>query len=576
MSRQECEEFNVVGLARSPVKRTPRSYGPGAAGDSSLSGATTARMSVGSVLSTGGGVCSVGSSSAAASEARRRHKVLQPLVGNNMLDNSVYSTAYTPCSASTLDMMSSTISSKKKALAARRSSLPVSRMLKLSPAMDTTRQHEQESVIAEARTGAEGSSTPYSQGGDHTQCSMTQSALFSTLDRLPRTPHGVVSPPNQHSKPTSHSGPLNNRYQDLPSTPLADSRFLGSGDISNIDQGDVWSDCSFNNAVFSPDPATPEVAHGGIGDGDRGANARSEQAQATEVSQILQGEGHSSPPAAKTAMRASSSMDITHRYPSSAASSACTPAAVTALLRMGEHPDRTVLTPNSVTDDTSRSRGYADRSPIATSGATSKEGDESGRVEVPNTPAAAAALAAMMMGTGGSVHGSEAVTIKEEGDEVRGFAEGEATKDEDEQSASTGVQVCAQGITFVVIRWSSCQGCLFRPQPLLLVDFEWNGASDWTSALNIMPPQLYHDSSSGVWPTTSAFMGRWSLFHPRPAVFGLEPALHQVQQPKQPTPETPSRRVNMSARLPMITPRRRKAASQLLDLSKATPRGMIR
>lgn len=41
-------------------------------------------------------------------------------------------------------------------------------------------------------------------------------------------------------------------------------------------------------------------------------------------------------------------------------------------------------------------------------------------------------------------------------------------------------------------------------------------------------------------------------------------------------PETPSRRDNLSAGLPIITPRRSKAASQLLDLSKATPKTMIR
>ncbi|CAM9843485.1 unnamed protein product, partial [Scytosiphon promiscuus] len=48
------------------------------------------------------------------------------------------------------------------------------------------------------------------------------------------------------------------------------------------------------------------------------------------------------------------------------------------------------------------------------------------------------------------------------------------------------------------------------------------------------------------------------------------------QQPRMPIPETPSRREQTSGGLPMVTPRRRRAASQLLDLSKATPRGMIR
>lgn len=471
MSRKESEEFNnFVGLVRSPVKRTPRGYAPAPAGERSLSGATTARMSVGSVLSREGSVRSVSSSTSTASEARQRRKVLQPLAGNNMFDNSVHSgTAHTPCSASPLDMMSSTISSNKRAVEARRSSLSVSRTLKLSPAVDTTWQQE-----------SEGGSRPYSEAGDHTRHSITQSALFSTLDRLPTTPLGGVSPPNQSKKLSPH--------QDLPLTPraaLGETDFLGSGDISHIDEGrsGVWSDCSCD-AVFSPDPATPRVAHGGSdgrgdagsngidGGGDRGASVRSEQAPATEVSPTTREEGHSTP-AAEMAMRASSSTAIINGHPSSATAFACTPAAVSALLRMGGRSVGTVPTPDSVTADASRYRGYLASSPIATSGATGKDCNKGGGgVGVPNTPAVAATLAAMMMG---NVHGSEtaAMSGQEEGEEeVRSFAE-ETRRDEDAKSALTGVQVCGQGITFVAGAVGIVKStCVERSNNFYFVDLE--------------------------------------------------------------------------------------------------------
>lgn len=84
------------------------------------------------------------------------------------------------------------------------------------------------------------------------------------------------------------------------------------------------------------------------------------------------------------------------------------------------------------------------RSPLATSGTPGEECDEEGRgADVPNTPAAAAALTAMMMGTNGSVRGFETGTASvEEEEEVRSFAGEDATEDDDEKSAPpTGVQV---------------------------------------------------------------------------------------------------------------------------------------
>lgn len=462
MSMKESEAFNCVGLVRSPVKRTPSGQAPAAAGKG-LSGATTARMS------TEGSVRSVSSSASAASEARR-HNVLRPLAANSMFDNSVYSSgsacAHTPCppSASPLDMMSLTISSKKKAVAAaRRSHLPVSRTLKLSPAVDTTRQHQQESVMAEARTAAgDGSisSTPYSEAVDLTQRSITQSALFSTLDRLPPTTHGDASPSNQGKDSSPSSGSSNNNYRIQPSTPPP----AAVGDISNIDDGrsGAWSDCSFTNGVFSPDPATPRMVYDGStgSDGsDRGASARREQAPATKVSPIIQEEGHR-PPAAEVAMCVTSSMGIANAHPSTTTVPACTPSAVSALLRMGGHSISAVPTPDSVAVDASRYRGYVARSPLATSGSSREEfGEEGGGVDVPNTPAAAATLAAMMMmGNNGSVRGSETGLLEKMGEEaeaeeeVRSFAVEDEMKDGDENSpAPTGLEVCAQGIIFVIL-----------------------------------------------------------------------------------------------------------------------------
>lgn len=481
MSRQESEDHNFLRLARSPVKRTPRSCVTAPAGER-LSGATTARMS------TEGSIRSVGSSASAASEAPRRLNVLRPLAGNSM-DNSVFSSgsaARTSCSsASALDKMSSTISSKKKAVAARRFQLPVSRTLKLSPAVDTTRQHQQESGMAEARTDAAGGiTTPYS-AADLTQQSITQSALFATLDRLPPTPQGDAPPSNQGKNSSLSSGSLDNNYRMQPSTPLAavgEMDFLEGGEISNIDEGrsGAWSDCSFTNAAFSPDPATPRVEHDGskgIDGGDRGASARREQASATAVSPILQEEGPR-PPAAEIAVRATSSVSITSAYPSSA----CTPGAVSALLRMGGHSVGTAATPDSDAAEASRYRGYVTRSPLATSGASGEEecGEGGDGFDVPNTPDAAATLAAMMMGPNRSVGGpgtgaAEVMGEEEEEEqkEVRSSAEGDAMKDDDEKPAAPfGLQVCANGVTFVVRSGVGLgQVRLVRTQHLRFVDF---------------------------------------------------------------------------------------------------------
>ena len=57
--------------------------------------------------------------------------------------------------------------------------------------------------MAEARTAAENGGMSYSKAGDCTHHSITQSALFSTLDRLPPTPSGwrVAIKPKQELEP---------------------------------------------------------------------------------------------------------------------------------------------------------------------------------------------------------------------------------------------------------------------------------------------------------------------------------------------------------------------------------------
>ncbi|CAM9414866.1 unnamed protein product [Pylaiella littoralis] len=540
MSRRVDEEFNVVGLARSPVKRTPRGYPPGPGdGGSGCSGAMTERMSTGSFPSTAGSIRSMGTSAATYnSSSASRHQALQPMSENSLLRNSIYSTssgtAHTPSTASTLDTMSSEISSKRKALAARRSSLPVSRTLKLSPAADTMiRQHKQESArvadrpAAASAGGISSSSTSSTSSvlysgaaGDYTHCSMTQSALFSALGHSTPAPHRSESPPSLHQQnektippPVSsnnrrgfarHSSPCcsqlsivtSQRDQDQPSTPGAaapgDTDFLDDGDISDIDGGDhshAWSDCSFTNAVFSPDPATPAVAQGGGSrNGSRsGVRTRGEREQAasatSDVSQ--EEEERSSHAAADIAMRNNSnSSNINNGDTTSAA---CTPAAVSVLLRMGGHPAAAAPTPNDGTA-ASRYHGYAASSPVPISTVVRQ-------VDVPSTPAAAATLAAMMMGVNGNVGGSGANAVEEQ-------------EEEEEKGGSFGEEEAMAG-----------------KEDILL-------------------------------PNDKPAMG--------------------MQQSTKPTPETPSRFGDVGARLPIVTPRRRKAASQLLDLSKATPRHMIR
>lgn len=397
MSAPQSDEFNFVGLARSPIKQTPSAgyYAGGHASnkrDEPSSAATTERMSTGSI------------SGGSSASSRRRH-ALHP-VTTNVVNTADVVGAHTPsASPSYLALLSSTISSKKglsaAAIAARRSTsiLPVSRTLKLSP-VDTAGQDS----IMSRRAGSSRSSH-LTGAGRASPLASNIGALFS-VDPYVHTPHG--------SRNTSLAGPTmagraasptvsstfisdheiiehssSSSFQSQPSTPAVIDPYLSSasatGAASSDDDGDgEWSDCSFTRAVFSPDPATPALppppprAVIDVGcetyENDKEGPARA----ASPIDKAY------SPPAASSA---SSGMDATplcapgsHSLSPAEGGSAAmpnasitdTPAAATALLRMGGR-----LTTNESICST-----------------VFPPADVAGE-DVPNTPAAAATLVAM-------------------------------------------------------------------------------------------------------------------------------------------------------------------------------------
>lgn len=442
------EEFNFVGLARSPVKRTPRTYydddGAVIKTEEPLSGATTDRMSTGSARS-------AGYSSVGPASSTRHRQALQP-----MAENSV-STPAPSALDSMVNIISSSISSNKKALTASRSGLPVSRTLKLSPAADTTRttrEKKEQSVLVRARTPAAAVSGGHQRqqeqqesvspagntpNGDHTHRSMTRSALLSALDHSPYTPqqqHHKQGPPvprgdtspratqvdnaaspsfssdiptgiKRASSPSSSQAYAQHHDHDAPLTPsfLAPAARLGETGFTDDDRSRAWSDCSSTNAVFSPDPATPAVAQesrGGNADGRGSGNTAVGSGERGGVAKGEEGQGARTTP---TLLQ----RRINH---TSTAQTACTPAAVSALVRMG---GRSVAaeTPGSGTA-ASRYRGFIAQSPIAPSVIAKEECPEEGEAEVPSTPAAAATLAAMMMGGSAGVRGSDPAAAEEQ------------------------------------------------------------------------------------------------------------------------------------------------------------------
>ncbi|CAN0411207.1 unnamed protein product, partial [Ectocarpus sp. 12 AP-2014] len=538
----DSEEFNFVGLARSPVKRTPRTYydddGVVIKTEEPFSGSTTDRMSTGSARSAG--YSSVGTASSA-----RHRQALHP-----MAENSVYTPAPRSALDSMVNIISTSISSNKKALTANRSGLPVSRTLKLSPA-DAMRaaagEKQEQSVLVRACTPADAVSKGHQRQeqqeavspadnmphGDHTHRSMTRSALLSALDHSPYTPqqqqqqrrspgsrddsspratqavNNAASPsfssdiPTGIKKASSPSSPqayAQHHDHDGPLTPsfLAPAARLGETGLTDDDRSRTWSECSFTNAVFSPDPVTPAVAQesrggndggsggGGntaVGSGDRGGVARGgmakgEEGQGARATLTLPQRRTSSPPASEIAYT---------RDHTATAHTAYTPAVVSALVRMGGR-SLAAETPGRGTA-ANRYRGFIAQSPIALSATAKKEDPEEGNAEVPSTPAAAATLASMMKGASAGVRGSDPAATEEEQGVMAG-------KNQD---------------------FASQEAPEVRPRDV-----------------------------------------------------------KNLRQRRTAAPETPSRREGTSAGLPMITPNRRKAASQLLDLSKATPRGMIR
>ncbi|CAN0506025.1 unnamed protein product, partial [Ectocarpus sp. 12 AP-2014] len=192
--------------------------------------------------------------------------------------------------------------------------------------------------------------------GDHTHRSMTRSALLSALDHSPYTPQqqhqqqgstvsrDVSSPratqagnnapspsfssdiPTGIKKASSPSSPqayAQHHDHDGPLTPsfLAPAARLGETGFTDDDRSRTWSECSFTNAVFSPDPVTSAVAQesrggndgggggGGntaVGSGDRGGVARGgmakgEEGQGARATPTLPQRRTSSPPASEIA-----------------------------------------------------------------------------------------------------------------------------------------------------------------------------------------------------------------------------------------------------------------------------------
>ncbi|CAM9843415.1 unnamed protein product, partial [Scytosiphon promiscuus] len=95
------------------------------------------------------------------------------------------------------------------------------------------------------------------------------------------TPSSQLSTSNLHRHHLNH----HHHHHDYPSTPsfLATGASLGDTDFPENDPSRVWSESSFANAAFSPDPVTP-----GSGGGN-GSNGRGGGADAAEAPPTAQG-----------------------------------------------------------------------------------------------------------------------------------------------------------------------------------------------------------------------------------------------------------------------------------------------
>ena len=271
MARRKNDEFNFVGLARSPVNQTAHAgyYDRGAPSTKATVGKTLS-----AALKKGMDTPSTGIDEGYASFQRRRALRVVP---TNVIDTPADANADDRTAA--LSRLSSTISSisSRKAELAIRFRLPVSRTPKLSPTAGS------KSPRAGLMGMAASSGLTDSYPGDTEQESSsrgirrnhfsTETASRDDSAALPAPPSTVTTPAakTQHKEytPPAALSPLSLCHRLAQSqsderqsaTPIAEDTCVspsltGLGScIHGSDDGN-WSDSSFSRAVFSPEPAT--------------------------------------------------------------------------------------------------------------------------------------------------------------------------------------------------------------------------------------------------------------------------------------------------------------------------------
>ncbi|CAN0407662.1 unnamed protein product, partial [Laminaria digitata] len=434
MSGIESDEFNFVGLVRSPVKRTPETgyyAGEGRRTNTRgepVSAATTERMSV--------------ESSTTSTDPRRRRALHQ--VPANTLDTSKASR--TP---SSLALLSSSISRKKSsaraALSARRSeTLPVPRTLSLSPAeaprpADPAMASDR-ADCARDRSGSNSKPHYPRDFGRHSPPPSTRAPLFHEKSSHTPSPeqqqqqqhqqqqhqqqqeswssnpsHGgrpgtrtptTVAPYASSSHHASYTGGSAARHTPLQTPASTADPYHGypsshgaaveeERSYAHHNDDGEWSDCSFTGAVFSPDPSSLAPVHCSSGSGDTsgvgrsGGISSSSRGCASTAGSALRGVGvGGATPRCAAGLQASPFPEGTmNLFGASTTTTTTTPVveASLALMRVGGSS----VAPESASSSASRNAALRVR---ATPAAAEREGDE-----LPDTTAAEAATLAAMM-----------------------------------------------------------------------------------------------------------------------------------------------------------------------------------
>lgn len=260
MSRRKNDEYNFVGLARSPPASRNATPAPAGGYYPSLSGnkrATDTRPS--SVYS----AAQTGRKPTGSSSSHHRRHALQPVTGNAGLDAVPQSPPATTSWKQTVPQVPES---------ANRSTLLVSRALRLSPAT--------ENKMAKSMNSTTGYKPPSSQPRAplfqtdqspvpqraRTKSSKVTSGSRAVLSREPG--ETMLSPPRGSSK-RSPVPAFTPGFQDescvieQPATPAMPDPYLSSAEYTDtVGDGSRWSDFSTSSlhGVFSPDPPTPMPA----------------------------------------------------------------------------------------------------------------------------------------------------------------------------------------------------------------------------------------------------------------------------------------------------------------------------